>query len=100
MRDDAEDTLERLFAAARERSDTEGAEEFFESRVMARIVERREARSPWYALAWRCIPALALVTIILAVCSITIRQPASPDLFAAISSDQEEYLTNSFMSGE
>lgn len=101
MRNDAEDKLERLFAAVRsERSDNEGAEEFFEARLMARIRERREMRSPWYAFAWRCIPALALATVILAVCSITIRQPAPTDLFASISSDQEEYLTNSFMSGE
>lgn len=100
MRDNTEDRLERLFAAARnERSDTE-AEEFFETRLMARIRERQGAPKPWYELAWRCVPALALITVMLAVCSITFDRSVSTDLFTAISSGQEEYLANSFMSGE
>jgi hypothetical protein len=101
MRDDAEDRLERLFAAARsDRNATESAEEFFETRLMARIRERQEARRPWYELAWRSVPALALITVILAIGSITIIRPASSDPFAAISSGQEEYLAASFISGE
>lgn len=101
MRDDAEDRLARLFEAARsERGDTEAAEEFFETRLMARIRERRDVRPPWYALAWRCIPALALVTVIVAVCSMTIERTTSTDLFASISAGQEEYLAKSFMAGE
>jgi hypothetical protein len=101
MRDDAEDRLERLFAAARsERSATGGTEEFFETRLMARIRERQSVRKPWYELAWRCVPALALITVILAIGSITINRPASSDPFAVISSGQEEFLAKSFMSGE
>jgi len=100
MRDDMEDKLERLFAAARsEPGETETAEEFFEGRLMARLRERAEARRPWYALAWRCVPAFAVITVILAVCSITIGQPAPTDLFASISG-QEEFLAKGFMSGE
>jgi hypothetical protein len=101
MRDDAEEKLERLFAAARsERSDTESAEKFFETRLMARLRECREKRRPWYELAWRSVPAFAMLAVILTVCSITIGRSLSTDLFAAISSGQEEYLAKSFMSGE
>jgi hypothetical protein len=101
MRDDAEEKLVRLFAAARsDRGSTESAEEFFETRLMALLRERRETRSPWYEQAWRCVPAFALVTALFIVCSITIGQPVSSDLFAAITSGQDEYLAKSFMSGE
>jgi len=101
MRDDAEDRLERLFAAARsEPNDTEAVEEFFEGRLMARLRERREVRRPWYELAWRCVPAFAVITVILAVCSITIGQSVPTDLFAAISNGQEEYLAKSYLAGE
>jgi hypothetical protein len=101
MRDDTEVRLEQLFAAARcEQSDTEAAEEFFEVRLMARIRECREARRPWYELAWRCVPAFALITVLLAVCSISIEHSPPTDLFASISSGQEDYLAKSFMSGE
>jgi hypothetical protein len=101
MRDNTEDRLERLFAAARsEPGETEAAEAFFEERLMARLRERAETRRPWYELAWRCVPAFAVFTVILAVCSITIGQPAPTDLFASISSGQEEYLAKSFMAGE
>jgi hypothetical protein len=101
MRDDAEIRLERLFAAARsERSDTDAAEEFFETRLMARLRDRRAEQRPWYELAWRSVPAFALVTVIFALCSITIWKPVSTDLFAAISSSQEEYLAKSYLAGE
>jgi hypothetical protein len=101
MHDDIDKNLEKHFAAARsEQSDTEELQEFFEVRLMARLRERREAQRPWYELAWRCVPAFALITVIMAICSITIVRSASTDLFAAISSGQEEYLAKSFLSGE
>ena len=101
MKDERDQFLDDLFRKARlMKPDTAGVEEFFETRLLARLRERREARRPWYELAWRSVPAFALFTVILAVCSITIGQPASTDLFAAISSGQEEYLTQSIMSGE
>jgi hypothetical protein len=101
MCDDNDDKLDKLFAAARsEQRDTEDLQEFFEVRLMARLRERREAQSPWYELAWRCVPAFALITVIVAICSITIVRSAAPDFFAVISSGQEEYLAKSFLSGE
>jgi hypothetical protein len=96
-----DDRLEMLFAATRnEAVDTSKAEEFFETRLMGRLRERREARRPWYELAWRCVPAFGMVTVILVVCSITIGWSAPTDLFAAIGSIQEESLSKSFMSEE
>lgn len=101
MRDKSEEKLERLFAASREeKPDTARQEACFETRLLARIREQRESRAPWYLMAWRCVPAFALVAVIVATLSITYGSTASSDLFAAISSGQEEYLAKSFMSGE
>jgi hypothetical protein len=101
MDQNMDDRLDRLFAAARdEPGDTAGAEEFFETRLMARLRERREAQKPWYELAWRCVPAFGMVTVVMVVCSITIGWSAPTDLFAAISAPQEESLSGSFISGE
>lgn len=101
MRDNGEERLERLFAAARsERPDTAAAEERFETRLMARIREQREQRVPWYLLAWRCVPVCAAVAALLAVVSLSLGQGDTGDLFAAISGGQEEYLAKSFLAGE
>jgi hypothetical protein len=101
MRNNTDSTLEKLFAVARsEQIDTADAEEYFETRLMAHLRERREARRPWHELAWRCIPTLALIALLLVVVSMSIGRSGSADLFAAISSGQEEYLAKSYMSGE
>jgi hypothetical protein len=101
MRDDMETRLDHLFAAAREeRPEPEEAERFFEARLMARIRERREARQPWYLMAWRCVPAFALLAAILTVLSLSSARSGSTDLFAAISSGQDDYVARSFISGE
>jgi hypothetical protein len=101
MRNDSDKMLEQLFATARgEQGETEAGEEFFEVRLMARLRERREARNPWYELAWRFVPLFALITLILAIGSITINQSTSTDLFASISAGQEEYLAKSYLAGE
>lgn len=101
MRTNEDDKLDRLFAAARsERIDTTAAEEYFETRLLARIREERDVRVPWYALAWRSIPAFVMVTVVLAVGSITYDRSTSTDLFASISSGQEESLTKSILSEE
>lgn len=101
MRDESDLRLERLFHAARqERADTSGVEEYFEVRLMARIREQQEQRAPWYLLAWRCVPACAVAAALLAVLSLSLERSGSGDLFAAISSGQDEYLAKSFMAGE
>ena len=48
METESEKRLNQLFAASRaERTETSALEEHFETRLMARIKERRSAQQPW-----------------------------------------------------
>jgi hypothetical protein len=101
MSDNADERLDRLFAAARnERMDTSAQEEHFETRLMARLRERRREGIPWYALIWRSVPVLAVLVVLIAVYSASYKPTASDDLFAAISSGQEDYLVQNVLTGE
>jgi hypothetical protein len=101
MSDNADERLERLFAAARNvRMDTSAQEEYFETRLMARLRERRREGIPWYALMWRMVPVFAVLVILIAVYSTSFKPPSSDDMFAAISSAQEDYLTQNVLTGE
>jgi hypothetical protein len=93
--------LDRLFAAGRnDVVDTSTLEEHFETRLMARIAERCEGRSSWIFSAWRMIPVFAVLTAVIAVCSITFTETHPDELFAAITTGQEELMTRSFLAGE
>jgi hypothetical protein len=101
MKPDSDERLDKLFALARSgQPDASTRQDHFETRVMARLRERRQTTSPWYFLAWRMIPIFAVIAAISAVCSMTFTPSHSGDLFAAISSGQEEYLANSYLTGE
>jgi len=101
MSADIEEKLDRLFAEARAwRPDTSAREMNFETRVMATIRERRGAGVPWYALVWRMVPAFAVIAAIATVCSMSFTPAPSGDLFAAITTGQDEYMTTSFLTGE
>lgn len=101
MSDNTDERLERLFAAARSaRPDTSGLEEHFETRLMARIRERRAEPVPWYGLAWRMMPAFAVILAVIAVCTVSFNPARLQDPFAAITSGQEEQLAKSYLTGE
>lgn len=101
MNTDLDDRLDRLFAEVRAgRPDTSNRELNFETRVIARILERRVAGMPWYALVWRMIPAFAVIAAITAVYSMTFNPAPSRDLFAAITNGQDDYMAKSVLSGE
>ena len=101
MSGNGEERLDRLFAAARNtRMDTSALEEHFETRLMARLRERRREGIPWYALMWRMVPVFAVLVVLIAVYSASYKPTSSDDLFAAISSGQEEYLTQNVLTGE
>ena len=56
-RDD--DRIERLFASARKSQPYNANLGYgFETRVMAKIRERRDGQKPFFSWAWRLIPAL------------------------------------------
>jgi hypothetical protein len=97
----SDEGLDRLFAAARsDVVDSFTPEEHFETRLMARIAERREQRVPWFMSAWRMIPVFAVLTVLIAVCSITYTETQSDDLFASITSGQDELISSSVLEGE
>ncbi len=100
MKNNADLRLERLFAAARQENvDTSGAEEYFETRLLARIRELRDTPA-WYALVWRMVPMFALLAAVVAVGVITFNPSRSSDMFAAITSDQGMTLACSYLTGE
>jgi hypothetical protein len=100
MKDNTEMRLERLFAAARKESmDTTGAEEYFETRLLARIRELRDTPA-WYSLVWRMVPMFALLAAVVAVGVITYNPSRSSDMFAAITNGQDMTLAGSYLTGE
>jgi len=97
----SDERLDRLFAAVRNaRIDTSALEEHFETRLMARLRERRREGIPWYALIWRMVPMFAVLVVVIAVYSASYKPLLSDDLFAAISSGQEEYVAQNVLTGE
>ena len=101
MENESEKRLDRLFAAARaESAETGVLEEHFETRLMARIRERRLEQQPWYALAWRMVPAYAGIATIVAVCSFTFNPTRSTDVFAALTGNHEETISITYLAGE
>jgi peptidoglycan/LPS O-acetylase OafA/YrhL len=101
MKDNMDERLERLFAAARdERFDLSVDDGFFETRLMARIRERNGFAEPWYGAAWRLLPAFAAVAAMITVCTLTFSPSKSSDIFAAITIGQDEIAGLSYLSGE
>ena|SRR5450631_3324970 len=100
MKDNMDERLDKLFAAARvERVDISG-DDFFETRLLARIKERYEAADLWYAAALRLLPVFAAVAAMITICTFTFNPSDSSDIFAAITSSQDEIAGISYMTGE
>jgi len=102
MKTESDKRLDQLFAAARAESiDSTAREAHFETRLMARIRENRAAQSePWYALAWRMLPAYAGIMVVVAVCSITFNPSRSADIFSVLTGNQDDSISISLLAGE
>jgi hypothetical protein len=101
MEDRLDERLDQLFATARaDRLDTSVLEEHFETRLLARISELRSAAIPWYALAWRMVPAFAAIAVVITIGAFSFAPPSSNDIFAAITADQDEVADSSYLIGE
>jgi anti-sigma-K factor RskA len=101
MRNDTDERLDRLFAAARsERPDTSVLEAHFETRLMARIAERKAQSRPWQLLVWRTIPAFAATAAISIVCSLVFNPARSGDPLAALTVAQEEGIYRNVLGEE
>ena len=98
MKDEQEQLLERLFRAARTvKPDSAKVEEHFETRLMARVAERRERGALWSACAWRFLPWLASLVIVVAVAGFLVEPAAkSSDLFSSFTGDDEYQVTSLF----
>lgn len=101
MKDDAGRRLDCLFAEARSvRLDTSAVEEFFETRLMTRIREKREQGQPWFSWVWRLTPTFVAVVLVLAVFSIFMDESQSLDIFSAIANDHAEYHVVNYLGAE
>lgn len=101
MNDNSDHKLDRLFAAAREAEpDLSAKEEHFETRLIARIRERREKRQSWVSWSWRLVPLFTVVVVILGIAGVIMENAGPSDMFAAITNGQESYLVTSYLAGE
>ena len=101
METESDKRLDRLFAAARAASpETTSREAHFETRLMARIREQRAVQQPWYALAWRMLPAYVGIALVVVVCSITFDPTSSTDMFAALTGSQDDGVSITLLAGE
>ncbi len=100
MKDEREELVDRLFRAGRgKRVGFSAVEEHFETRLMARIAERRERRALWSAWAWRLVPWFAMIAIIIGVSGLIFDPDRSSDLFALFTGD-DEYQVATLFTGE
>ena len=90
--------LDKLFAAARgNKPDTSRAEYGFETRLAARLRAEREQSMPWYAFAWKLVPAFAAIVVALGIWTYT--DSSATDLQSAIPGDRDENTLVNFFSG-
>jgi len=93
-----DERLDKLFASARGvKPDTSRAEYGFETRLMAHLRAQREQPMPWYAFAWKLVPAFAAVVVALGVWTYT--SSNITDLQSAIAGDHEENALASYLAG-
>ena len=94
------DNLDKLLKAARgAKRDTSRAELGFETRLMARIRAERAQAAPWFAFAWKLVPAFAAIVIALGVWNYAALSDEPADLRAAIAgtNPDESTLTTHFI---
>ncbi|HTP64088.1 MAG TPA: hypothetical protein VMJ66_01765 [Geobacteraceae bacterium] len=100
MKDERDELLDRLFSAARmKKLDFADTGDYFETRLMATLAERREGRRTWSAWSWRLVPWFATLVIIIGIAGYLFDTGRSGDLFATFTGD-DEYQVSSLVAGE
>ncbi len=101
MNDENDRQLDRLFETARSfRPDTATLEEYFETRLLARMDEElRSGQRGWSVWAWRLLPWFATIAVIVGIGSVACDPGRSSDLFATLTNGYEEYLVTSLLAG-
>jgi hypothetical protein len=101
MLDERDEKLDALFALARQSApDTSTLEPHFETRLMARLAERKSLNLPWHRMVWRMVPAFAALTALMLVCNFTLNPARKSDPFAAITDGRNEQMTRNYLLGE
>jgi hypothetical protein len=101
MNDNKGDKLDGLFAAARSvRVDTSVCEEFFETRLMARLREKRNGTQVWFSWIWRLVPVFVIVIVALGSTSLILDRDSSADIFSAIANGHDEYQVVAYLEGD
>lgn len=96
-----DERLDKLFQAARAaRPDTSRAEHGFETRLLALLRTNREQPAPWYALAWKLMPAFAAIVVALGAWTAAEPGLSSNDLGSAITGDRQENTLANYLTGE
>jgi len=100
MKDERDDLLDELFRKARHiKPDTGAMEEYFETRLMAVLEEKRSDRSLWSIWAWRLVPILAVMVIVIGISNFAMDSGSSGDPFAAFTNSDDDYQVTSMISG-
>ena len=98
-RDD--DRMERLFAAARKSQPYNTHLEYgFETRVMAQIRELSAGPKPFFSWAWRLIPALVVVVMMLGAWTYISEQRQLIGLSSIAGINNEETMLVASLTGE
>ena len=100
MKDEKDKLLDDLFRKARlMKPDTSAVEEHFETRLMAALEEKRNDRALWSAWAWRLVPWLAVLVIVIGIGNYTIDSGSPGDPFAAFTGGDDDYQVTSMIAG-
>ena len=98
-RDD--DRMERLFAAARKSQPYNTHLEYgFETRIMAQIRELSSGPKPFFSWAWRLIPALVVVVMMLGAWTYISEQRQLIGLSSIAGINNEETMLVASLTGE
>ena len=99
--DRGDDRVERLFAAARKSQPCNANLEYgFETRVMAKIRERRDGQKSFFSWAWRFIPALVVVVMMLGAWTYISEQSQLIGLSSIAGINSEETMLVASLTGE
>ena len=100
-KDKDDDGIERLFAAARKSQPYNANLEYgFETRVMAKISEQRDGQKPFFSWAWRFIPALVVVVMMLGAWTYISEQRQLIGLSSIEGINNEETMLVASLTGE
>jgi hypothetical protein len=100
MKDEKDELLDELFRRARlMKPDTGSVEMHFETRLMAAMEEKRSAQDLWSSWAWRLVPWLAVIVIIVGIGSFAIDPGQSADLYATFTGGDDDYQVTSMLAG-